>query len=74
MEKEVHRKFSDNVSLQNKELISASALGDVMTVVSLLNSGADVQTEDEVHITFSVIEHYNSKSPYHYGIFVPLLL
>ena len=36
--------FSDNVSLQNKELISASQSGDVMTVVSLLNSGADVQT------------------------------
>ena len=61
------------MSLQNKELISASALGDVMTVVSVLNSGADVQTEDEVHITFSVIEHY-SKSPYHYGILVSLLL
>ena len=44
-----------------------------MTVVSVLNSGADVQTEDEVHITFSVIEHY-SKSPYHYGILVSLLL
>ena len=46
--------FSDNVSLQNKELFSASKSGDVMTVVSLLNSGADVQTEDEeVYIFFS---------------------
>ena len=36
------------MSLQNKELISASESGDVMTVVSLLNSGADVQTEDEL--------------------------
>ena len=44
--------FSDNVSLQNKELISASKSGDVMTVVSLLNSGADVQT-DEVYTFFS---------------------
>ena len=38
------------VSLQNEELISASRSGDVMTVVSLLNSGADVQTEDGVCI------------------------
>ena len=38
--------------LQNEELISASESGDVMTVVSLLNSGADVQTEDEVYIHF----------------------
>ena len=46
--------FSDNVSLQNEDLISASKSGDVMTVVSLLNSGADVQTEDEeVYIFFS---------------------
>ena len=36
--------------LQNKKLISASKSGDVMTVVSLLNSGADIQTEDEVYI------------------------
>ena len=28
--------------------MSACETGDVMTVVSLLNSGADVQTEDEV--------------------------
>ena len=45
--------FSDNVSLQNEDLISASKSGDVMTVVSLLNSGADVQTEDKVYIFFS---------------------
>ena len=38
--------------LQNWELISASKSGDVMTVVSLLNSGADVQTENEVYIHF----------------------
>ena len=37
------------MSLQNKELISASKSGDVMTAVSLLNSGADVQTEDKVY-------------------------
>ena len=42
------RKFSDNVSLQNKELISACQSGDVMTVMSLLNSRADVHTEDKV--------------------------
>ena len=42
------KKFSDNVSLQNDELLSASESGDVMTVVSLLNSGADVQTETKV--------------------------
>ena len=41
------------MSLQNEELFSASKSGDVMTVVSLLNSGADVQTEDEVYIHFS---------------------
>ena len=34
--------------LQNLELISAIKSGDVMTVVSFLNSGADVQTENEV--------------------------
>ena len=45
-------KFSDNMCLQNEKLISASVLGDVMTVVSLLNSGADVQTEDKVYIHF----------------------
>ena len=47
-------KFSNNnnMCLQNGELISASKSGDVMTVVSLLNSGADVQTEDEVYIHF----------------------
>ena len=38
--------------LQNKELISASESRDVMAVVSLLNSGADVQTEDKVYILF----------------------
>ena len=53
-------KFSDNVSLQNEKLISASESGDVMTVVSLLNSGADVQTEDEVHISFSSFVHYGA--------------
>ena len=42
-----------DVSLQNEELISASKSGDVMTVVSLLNSGADVQTKDKVYIFFS---------------------
>ena len=42
--------------LQNEELISASKSGDVMTVMSLLNSGADVQTEDEVYIhPFSLV-------------------
>ena len=35
--------------LQNKELLYACESGDVMRVVSLLNSGADVQTENEVH-------------------------
>ena len=45
------KKFSDNVSLQNDELLSASESGDVMTVVSLLNSGADVQTETKVVCT-----------------------
>ena len=53
-------KFSDNVSLQNKKLISASGSGDVMTVVSLLNSGADVQTEDEVYILFSLFVHHGA--------------
>ena len=43
--------FSDNVCLQNEEMISASESGDVMTVVSLLNSGADVQTEDKVYLS-----------------------
>ena len=38
------------MSLQNEELISASKSRDVMIVVSLLNSGADVQTEYEVYI------------------------
>ena len=42
--------FSDNVSLQNEKLISASKSGDAKTVVSLLNSGADVQTKDKVYI------------------------
>ena len=37
--------------LQNEELISSSELGDVMKVVSLLNSGADVQTKDKVDIS-----------------------
>ena len=41
------------MSLQNKELISASESGDLMKVVSLLNSGADIQTENWVHIFFS---------------------
>ena len=47
------------VSLQNKELISASKSGDVMRVVSLLNSGADVQTEDGVCIImdFYILNH-----------------
>ena len=43
-------KFSDNnVSLQTKELISASKSGDVMTVVSLLNSGADILINYKVY-------------------------
>ena len=42
--------FSDDVSLQNEELKSASKLGDVMKVVSLLNSGANVLTKDKVHM------------------------
>ena len=51
--------FSDNVSLQNEDLISASKSGDVMIVVSLLNSGADVQTEDEeVYIFFSHLSSF----------------
>ena len=37
------------IHLQNIKLISASESGDVMTVASLLNSGADVQTENEVY-------------------------
>ena len=40
------------MSLQNKELLSASASGDMMTVVSLLNGGADVQTDDKVYLHF----------------------
>ena len=51
------RKFSDNLSLQNEELISASESGDVMTVVSLLNSGADVQTENVVYIFLVTCRH-----------------
>ena len=47
--------FSDNVFLQNKELISASKSGDVMTVVSLLNSGADVQTKNKAYTVVSVM-------------------
>ena len=46
------------MSLQNKELISASESGDVMTVVSLLNSGADVQTMDKVYIFFSHLSSF----------------
>ena len=49
------KKVFDNVPLQNAVLISASESGDVMTVVSLLKNGADVQTEDEVYIFFSYI-------------------
>ena len=49
----------DNVSLQNEELISASESGDVMTVVSLLNSGADVQTENKVY-TLIFFSHLSS--------------
>ena len=45
------------MSLQNKELISASESGDVMTVVSLLNSGADVQTMDKVYISLVICPH-----------------
>ena len=41
-----------NMPLQNTVLISASESGDVMTAVSLLNSGADVQTKNEVYIHF----------------------
>ena len=36
--------------LQDHELISASMSGDIMTVVSLLNSGADIQTEVCMHL------------------------
>ena len=50
-----------NVSLQNDELISASKSGDVMTVVSLLNSGADIQTEDEeVQLHLSSFAHHEA--------------
>ena len=45
------------MSLQKKELISASVSGDVMTVVSILNSGADVQTENEVSISLVTSPH-----------------
>ena len=48
-------RFHCNVLLQDAVLISASESGDVMTVVSLLNNGADVQTEDEVYIHFLVL-------------------
>ena len=47
-----YKKVSDNALLQNAVLISASRSGDVMRVVSLLNSGADVQTKSEVNIHF----------------------
>ena len=48
--------YDNNVCLQNEELISASWSGNVMTVVSLLNSGADSQTENKVHKhSFSLI-------------------
>ena len=60
--------FSDDVSLQNEELISASKSGDVMTVVSLLNSGADVQTEDKVYTIF--FSHLSSFV--HHGAFFTL--
>ena len=43
------------MSLQNDKLISASKSGDVMTVVSLLNSGADVQIKNEVYIHFLLV-------------------
>ena len=46
--------------LQNKELISASESGDVMTVVSLLNSGAYVQTKNEVQNENEVYIHFFS--------------
>ena len=52
------RKFSDNLPLQKEQLISASKSGDVMTVVSLLNSGADVQTEDKVYIFVSHLSSF----------------
>ena len=61
-------KFSDYLCLQNWELISSSKSGDVMRVLSLLNSGADVQTEDEeVYIFFSHLSSF-----VHHGAFFTL--
>lgn len=37
-----------NLFLQNHALLAACRVGDVMAVASYLNSGADVQTNDEV--------------------------
>ena len=55
--------------LQDKELISASISGDVMTVVSLLNSGADIHTEDKVYGHF-LYSHLSSFV--HHGVFSTL--
>ena len=42
-----------------------------MTVVSLLNSGANVQTEDEVYIFFSYnCPHLNTMGFFHSSIFM----
>ena len=55
------------VALKNDELIAAAGReGDVMRVVSLLNSGADIQTEDQVCyiiITKKFQSHAQSSNP-----------
>ena len=38
--------------LQDDELFAGCKSGDVMTVVSLLNSGANVKTEDKVLVIY----------------------
>ena len=66
-------KFSDNnVFLQNWELISSIKAGDIMTVVSLLNSGADVQTKNEVCIRFlsSPVFIFTPRGFFHSSIFM----
>ena len=50
-------KHEEILFLQNKKLIAASNSGDVVRVTSLLNSGADIQTEDEVAITDTSVAH-----------------
>ena len=49
---DIYAHRNSSLFLQDHELIPAIESGDVMTVVSLLNSGAGVQTEDEVYIFF----------------------